>query len=201
MTVMRSVVVTLLAASALLSNGNGLTPEEAAQGWISLFDGETLSGWTPEGPVQWRVADGAILAETGEYGWLRHNSVFSDFEFKGEFRTAADGNSGVFIRATPDGAPHLTGYEIQICDRHKYTTGSIVGYAPAKDVPMKPGEWQTLEITALGDRFLVRVDGRPTVALRDNKSRAGHIGLQFSKGKKIEFRNLKLRRVTLRAPE
>ena len=42
---------------------------------------------------------------------------------------------------------------------------------------------------SLGDNAL----GKALVDTRDGRSRSGHIGLQYSKGKKIEFRNVKVR--------
>src|SRR5215208_3331710 len=95
--VMRRLTLSLLAATIFAAaQPNTVTPEEAAQGWVLLFDGESLFGWTPEGKTDWKVVDGALVADSGEYGWLRHNAPFADFELRVDFRTAADGNSGVF---------------------------------------------------------------------------------------------------------
>ena len=50
----------LCAADAAKSAAPGLSPEEAAQGFVSLFDGKTLSGW--QGDVKnHRVENGAIV--------------------------------------------------------------------------------------------------------------------------------------------
>ncbi|MGH9657241.1 MAG: family 16 glycoside hydrolase, partial [Bryobacteraceae bacterium] len=49
------------------------------------------------------------------------------------------------------------------------------------------------EVEVSGNHFLVKLDGRTLVTGRDDKSRAGHLGLQYNKDKKIEFRNLKLK--------
>ena len=35
----------------------------AQDGWISLFDGKTLNGWTTIGGVTWTVVVGAMSAE------------------------------------------------------------------------------------------------------------------------------------------
>ncbi|HYP06244.1 MAG TPA: DUF1080 domain-containing protein [Bryobacteraceae bacterium] len=184
----------LSTAAMLFAQNNVVTPEEAAQGWVSLFDGETLYGWVPDGASEWRVAEGALVGDAGEAGWLRHSAEFSDFELKFEFRTAADGNSGVFIRSHAGGAPHLTGYEVQIFDKHeKFPTGSLVGHAAATGGAIKPGEWQAMEISAVGARYIVKLDGTVLLDTRDGKSQVGHVGLQYNKGKKIEFRNMKLR--------
>lgn len=198
--VMRRLTPLFLAAAFFASaQPNTITPEEAAQGWVLLFDGDSLFGWTAEGNTQWKVVDGALVAESGEYGWLRHNAPFADFELRADFRTAAEGNSGIFLRSAAAGAPHLTGYELQIFDGHKqYPTGSLVGTAAAKGAAIRPGQWQTFEVTASGATFVVKLDGVQVLQARDGKSAAGHIGLQFNPGKKIEFRNVKLRPLGLK---
>ena len=184
----------LLASFAAMEGQTVLTPEEIAQGWVMLFDGESLFGWTAVGDARWQVTDSVLVAESGSYGWLRHNAVFSDFELAVEFRSAANGNSGVFLRAAPSGNPHISGYELQICDTHsRYPTGSIVSHAPAKDGSIRAGEWQRFHVIARGPLIQVSLDGKPLVGLRDGKAPVGHIGLQYSAGKKIEFRNIRLR--------
>ena len=41
-----------------------LLPQELLdQGWISLFDGQTLFGWEPVGDAKWEVVDGEIRTE------------------------------------------------------------------------------------------------------------------------------------------
>jgi len=69
---------------------NTLTPQEAAEGWLLLFDGNTLFGWTPEGKAEWRVEDGAIVGEGPESGALETNSVFADYIVRWEFRRGGD---------------------------------------------------------------------------------------------------------------
>ncbi len=173
---------------------NALTPQDAAAGWILLFDGETLFGWTGTGGANWRVSGGAIVADAGESGWLRTNASFHDFVLRCQFRTAADGNSGVFLRSAREGEPHVTGYEVQIWDQHpKFPTGSLVNHAAARKTRILPNEWNLLEMEVRGDRFIVRVNGSQVLDARQAKSAVGHIGLQYNAGKPIEFRDIRLR--------
>jgi hypothetical protein len=193
---MRSFLILLLGAAVCLgaTAPNILTPKEVADGWILLFDGETTFGWTSEGHAKWRVASGALVADSGESGWLRSNSVFADFMLRLEFRTKANGNSGIFLRSAREGRPHETGYELQIWDGHeKFPTGSLVNIARARPVKLKPDFWHVYEIFALGNNILIKLDGRKVLEVRDSWSRIGHIGLQYNKDNRIEFRNLRLR--------
>lgn len=81
---------------------NTLAPEEAADGWILLFDGETFDGWedpareVPPGDA-WVVEDGCIKAV--DRPRLREDlltrETFRDFEFAFEWKISPGGNSGV----------------------------------------------------------------------------------------------------------
>ncbi|MBI1786992.1 MAG: DUF1080 domain-containing protein [Acidobacteria bacterium] len=191
---MKLITISLFAA-LLAAQPNALTPQEAADGWILLFDGESLFGWTSEGQSQWRAAAGVLVADSGGPGWLRHNSVFADYVLKCEFRSPPDGNSGIFLRSAKEGQPHLTGYELQIYDTQPagYNTGSLVGHIKAKEAVKLTGGWQSYEVEVTGNHFLVKLDGKTVLFGRDDKSKLGHLGLQYNKDKKIEFRNIKLK--------
>ena len=75
------------------------------------------------------MADGAILCPGTSAGWLASNDSYTNFELKLQFRGSEKVNSGVFLRSTKEGAPHKTGYELQIWDYQPagYDTGSLVG--------------------------------------------------------------------------
>ena len=75
-----------------------LTPEQIAEGWISLFDGKTLFGWEPTSDADWKVEDDAIRVSKGEQGFLMTTSDFADYELHVEFQAPDTTNSGVFLR-------------------------------------------------------------------------------------------------------
>ena len=74
-----------------------LTDKELADGWVSLFDGTTLFGWTPGTKANWEVKDGTIVVSDGEKGLLCTTSEFADYVLKVDFRFAKKTNSGVFL--------------------------------------------------------------------------------------------------------
>src|SRR5258708_1374151 len=196
---MKMIPAILLCASALTAQ-NTLTQKELSDGWILLFDGESLFGWTQEGAAKWRTANGAVIADAGDAGWLRQNSIFADYVLKCDFRTGSTGNSGVFLRSAKAGEPDQTGYEVQIANQHAkgYMNGSLVGHVKAAKSFAKPDEWHTMEMEAEGDHFVVKLDGKKILDARDSKSRAGHVGLQYNKDNKVEFRNIKLKPLGLK---
>jgi hypothetical protein len=177
---------------------NPLTSEEAADGWISLFDGQSLFGWTSNKPeVNWTVKDGVITADSGPIGLLNTTVPFADYEFRCEYKMAAGGNSGVFLRTLADPKSVQTDcYELNIADEHPegFLTGSIVGHKTAVEPIKGSGDWKKLAVKVEGNRIVVTLDGKEVLDYTDEKSvrKSGLIGLQKNK-EKIEFRNIALR--------
>jgi hypothetical protein len=160
----------------------------------SIFDRKSLRGWVSEGEAKWMVRDGVIASNGGGYGWLRYDKVLKDFALHVEFRTAADGNSGIFLRATAAKPPHESGYELQIFNTHpKFPTGSLVNHILADKVEFRANEWEALDIEARGKHFIVKLNGRKILEGDDTKSVEGWIGLQHNPNKEIEFRNIRLK--------
>jgi len=184
-----------VAGSPAAAELNALTPEEIAEGWVLLFDGQTLFGWKAASTANWEVRDGAITASAGDAGLLCTTSQFGNFQLKVDFRAAPDGNSGVFLRTSPEPTDVTTKcYELNIADaqQSEFPTGSFVQRqrAPGKfDITT----WRSFDVTASGGRFLVKLDGQPVLDYTDPKPLGrGYIGLQIRTGK-IEFRNVKLK--------
>ena len=70
----------------------------AAKGkWVTLFDGKSMANWTPSGDANWRLMDGAAVADKG-MGYLVSRNSYTDFEVRAEFWVSDNANSGVFIR-------------------------------------------------------------------------------------------------------
>ncbi len=192
----------LLLASALsagrvcVAEENRLSSKELADGWVLLFDGETLFGWRPASKADWRVADGVISASEGEPGLLVTTSQFGDFVLKVDFRAAHQTNSGVFLRTPPKPGPDDVAercYELNIAPAtNAFPTGSFVRRKRAEEVNPS-ADWQTFEVTAAGRDFTVKLNGTMVLRYADPKPvRRGPVGLQFNTGK-IEFRNVKLK--------
>ncbi|MGQ9576830.1 MAG: 3-keto-disaccharide hydrolase [Thermoguttaceae bacterium] len=176
---------------------NTLSPDEIAEGWILLFDGQTLFGWKPASDANWHVAEGALTADSGQPGLLCTTSQFGNYLLRVDFRAPPQAQSGVFLRIRPPPEPEdvrLNCYEVNIAQQadDPFPTGSLVGRKRAK--PAKPrGDWQSLQIAADGGHFLVQLDGKTLLEYTDPKPvPRGHIGLEFRTGK-IEFRNVKLK--------
>lgn len=175
----------LLAATAGLS---GLrTPAMAQSGALMpLFNGRDFDGWDRIGNANWRVEDGAIVADRG-VGFLVTQRDYRDFHLRAEFFVDSSTNSGIFIRCTnPAMVSTANSYEVNIWDERpvpRYGTGAIVDLAAVDPMPRAGGRWNLFEITAAGDAFTVVLNGQTTAdAVRDPRFANGRIALQHSLG-------------------
>jgi Domain of Unknown Function (DUF1080) len=141
------------------------------------------------------VADGAILCPGTTAGWLASNDSYSNFELKLQFRGSEKVNSGVFLRSSKEGAPHKTGYELQIWDYQPagYNTGSLVGSVKAGPATILDGQWNDYDITADGDHYVVILNGKTILDAHDSLHTQGVIGFQCQKSNKVEFRDIRIR--------
>jgi hypothetical protein len=174
-----------------------LTDAELAEGWISLFDGETLFGWEAASKADWAVRDGAIRVTGGEKGLLCTTVEFDNYVLKADFRAAKNTNSGIFLRtAATVGPTDITTkcYELNIAPpENPYPTGGFVGRQKGKQAPERDGEWQSYEVTLDGGKATVKLNGETALEYTDPKPMGrGYIGLQLNEGQ-VEFKNIKLK--------
>jgi len=112
----RSVITSLLLALLTGLPSVAAEPRTSADGWIQLFDGQTLEGWhkNPEQighgtGGQWTVEPGGVLAGeqdppgSGNGGILLTDRKFAEFELSLEMKPHWGSDSGVFLRANDKG--------------------------------------------------------------------------------------------------
>jgi hypothetical protein len=178
---------------------------------IELFNGRDLAGWRltdPKAVSGWGVKDGLLVnnpvQQDGKphinYGNLRTDREFQDFNLKLETRLAKGGNSGVYVRGM---------YEVQVADTYgrgldPHNMGAVYSrITPTAAAEKPPGEWQTMDITFVDRHMTVVLNGKKIVdnqpvegctggALWSDVTRPGPIYLQGDHTG-IEYRNLVLR--------
>src|SRR5215472_3886810 len=172
-----------------------LTLAEVIDGWILLFDGESMFGLAQEGPLAWRASDGSLLADGSGSGYIRTASAFSDFVLKMDVRvsnSAAD--AALYIRTTKDAFPTDNGYQIRIGDGNpSWPAGSIVPRSRGSIGHPQAGQWHSFEVDAEGDHITVIMDQKTAAETKDRSARAGYIGFKVGGGTTLEVRNLKLK--------
>ena len=220
----KPLIATVLLAALLMFAANVAPAADAPHedGFFSLFDGKSLSGWTGAKDA-YKVEDGKIVCVAGTAGNLLTEKEYADFVVRFEFRLASGANNGLGIRCPlqAKGNLHLDGIELQILDnsaeKHKTLQpyqyhGSVYGIQPAKREFLQPvGAWNSQEVTVQGRRVKVilngttivdvdldeatksgPLDGQPHPGL---KRPTGHLGF-LGHGDRVEFRHLRIKDLT-----
>jgi HEAT repeat protein len=195
-----------------------MTEAEVSEGFVSLFNGRDLDGWTGGG--------GGYAAEHGKIvvhperggGNLYTTKEYEDFVLRFDFKLTPAANNGLGIRAPLEGDAAYVGMELQILEDgspvywglapYQYH-GSVYGVVPARrGVLRPPGEWNSEEVAVKGRRVAVVVNGTTVVDAdldaaaaggiadgRDHpglKRTSGHIGF-LGHGSILEFRNIRVK--------
>lgn len=202
--------------------------DAATDGWIPLFDEKTLNGWkTSSGtPSKTPVDDGALNPHRSGGYMLIHERQWSDFTLALDFKLSKGCNSGIFVRTfplTPRSGKDVgfNGIEIALDDTtgaSYHDTGAIYDLVkPRRNAMKRVGEWNHIEITCLGPKISVDLNGervteadldqftRPNrrpdgsehkfdVAYKDHPRR-GYIGLQ-DHGSPCWFKNIRIQPLT-----
>ncbi len=207
-----------ISSSALTASASDPLPQEAAasaSGWTSLFDGETLAGWTQKnGTAKYEVVDGTIVGTTvkgSPNSFLCSDQFYGDFELEFDVKLANDElNSGVQIRSHSiptyrDGRIH--GPQVEV------STNGHAGFVydeagrgwlspdrddPAKRAAFKSGEWNSYRVMAFGPTIRTWINGVPVANVVDGRSPSGLLGLQVHSVSgdpkwSVAWRNLRIR--------
>jgi hypothetical protein len=156
------------------------------EGFESLFDGKSFAGWrvTQSTPESWKIA-GGLLVLTGGRSHLFTEEEFDDFIVRFQWRPVKKGyNSGFFIR----------GRQIQMAQGG---AGMLFGSKEAPRVPelhKPPGEWNEWEVTCIGPKVSLSVNGKRAWEIDNFKPARGKLGIE-AEGHSIEFRNLRIKKL------
>jgi hypothetical protein len=171
-------------------------PGQSGPGWVTLLDGNNIGEWDRVGETNWRLEDGAVVADKRTSQGAAHlvtKTPYKDFQIYAEFWASDDANSGIFIRCSDPKSPSdKTCYEVNIFDQRKdptYGTGAIVNFAEVNPMPKAGGKWNTFEITAKGRQITVLLNGNKTVELHNGLFTEGPFTLQHGAGV-IKFRKV-----------
>ena len=179
---------------------------QSHDGWIPLFDGQTLNGWrASENPSTFSVANGEIVVH-GPRAHLFYegpvmNHEFKDFELKADVLTKPGANSGIFVRTAwqPTDFPS-NGYEVQVNNSQSdwRRTGSLYAVRDIREA-MKDNEWFTLHTIVRGRRVQIMINDRQVVDYTEpdtSKTRltGGTIALQgHDPGSEVHYKNILIR--------
>lgn len=202
----------------------------ASEVFVPMFNGKDLSGWhglvgnpiTRTGmkpkelaakqkeadlkvPGNWSVRDGMIWF-TGKGDNLCSVKEYGDFELYLDWRITKDGDSGIYLRGSP---------QVQIWDTSRTEAGAQVGSgglynneknpsAPLKVADNPVGEWNTFRILMTGEKVSVWLNGElvtDNVVLENYWNREipifekGAVELQ-AHGTDLNFRDIYIREIS-----
>lgn len=164
-----------------------------------LFNGKDLTGWKPDAPEKnaWVAKDGMLINEKSGAN-LMSTRKFDDFKLHIEYKCPKGGNSGIYLRGR---------YEVQVeyeltPEDTLHEMGAIYGFvAPRVQLPQKPGEWESFDITLVGRMLTIVRDGVKTIdnqeipgitggALDSREAEPGPIYIQGDHTGDMRFRNI-----------
>lgn len=191
---------------------------ESERGFVTLFDGKTLKGWTltDTNAVSYAATNGILYCVRGVAGNLLTEKEYENFIFRFDFRLEPGSNNGIGIRAPRQGDAAYQGMEIQVLDdttkkygplRPEQMHGSIYGLVASKTGSQKPvGEWNSQEITVDGRHVKVVLNGTTILEtdlskITDPEVLKRHPGLLRERGfigflghgDYVEFRNIRIK--------
>jgi hypothetical protein len=174
---------------------------------VMLFDGSSIAAWdvqVKDKPSGWSVEEGA-MTNVPHANNLVSKERFQDFRLEAEYKLSPKGNSGIYLRGR---------YEMQVLDDAANPPGDEVhGHmaiyartAPVKKVSKPAGEWQTAQITLVGNCVTVvlngetihnnaRITGITGGALDANETEPGPIMIQGDH-EKVWFRKVVVTPIT-----
>src|SRR5215203_2111546 len=135
----------------------------AAQGLgkpVALFDGKSLEAWdvqVKDKPIMWKIEDGVMTNEPHGNN-LVSKEKFKDFRLDAEYKVSEKGNSGIYLRGR---------YEMQVLDDFGRSEDREHGHmsvysakAPMVNASKPAGEWQTVQITIVGNCVSATLNGQ-----------------------------------------
>jgi hypothetical protein len=172
---------------------------QSGPGWFTLLDGANMGDWDRVGETNWRLEDGAVVADKKTSKGAAHlvsKKSYKDFQLYVEFWASDDANSGIFLRCSDPTKPRdTTCYEANIFDQRKdptYGTGALVKFVEVVPMPKAGGKWNTYEITAKGRNIVLALNGTKTVDTENGLWSEGPITLQHGAGV-IKFRKVAIK--------
>ncbi len=208
----------LLAAISCLSIFPSSAEEKSKDdGFKSLFDGKTLSGW--RNAYEWgkiEIVDGEIHLTGEKKFFVVTEKSYGDFIFEGDILLPeGKANSGFMFRAHVE-PNKVFGYQAEVDgDANRKWSGGLYDegrrmwfISPIKGNSeseaafraragdcFKRNDWNTYRITCKGKSLKIEVNGVVTTDVEDGTDASGVIAIQHhgEKGATYKFRNLRIK--------
>ena len=168
---------------------NTLSETEKAEGWVLLFDGNSLEGWHSYGKekagTSWVIDQESIHLKAepkGDNGWqvkdggdIVFEDIYGNFELKLDWRIGPCGNSGIIYKVIESEKykfPWMTGPEMQLLDNTCHPDAAIVTHRAgdlydiqeSSSETVKPaGEWNSARVRIVDEKLEHWLNGTKVV--------------------------------------
>ena len=174
------------------TSNNTLSEKEKKQGWVLLFNGSNLDGWTSVGkdtPPEkgWTVENGVLIVNKGgpqKGGDINTKDEYGDFDLCFDFKLTKGANSGVkyFFHKYDEGGWLGNEYQVLDDDAHpdaqlgangnRKTASLYDVFPPTGKKQMNPvGEWNQARVVAKGSKVTHYLNGKKVLTY-DRQSQA-----------------------------
>jgi formylglycine-generating enzyme required for sulfatase activity len=173
----------------------------AADGWVSLFNGKDVPGTPTVRAENWHIKD-RVLVGTGDAGLMLRKNL-QDFHCRIEAKVVVRGMANVDFRTTWSPAM-ISGQAVLESRFAKNRTGTLAFYMEPKagqvlvaspKPPSSPDGWFTIEIIAEGKKATIKVDGATTAerTIPELPDRGDLVLSIVDKGAVIHFRKIEIK--------
>jgi formylglycine-generating enzyme required for sulfatase activity/serine/threonine protein kinase len=188
-----------------------------AEGFIPLLDRSHTDGWKQVGSGGMKIQEGVATTWVPSNakpvaGWYFYSKrTFADFTLKLEFKAEGKlSNSGVLVRSLLPSeevfnrnmkSDHDIGYEVNIAGdlKDSWPTGSVIFFQQPSTVPQKPDDWNEMEITIIGQKQTIKLNGQVVNEFLGNRGADGYIALQNWRPS-VQLRNIRVKDLSSPAP-
>ena len=186
-----------------------LVAADDEKGFVPLFDGKSLDGWTKVGGgATYHTEDGMIVGEVGPGAntFLRTNKLYHNFILKLDVKLDVPGNSGIQFRSHESDKGRVFGYQCEIDPSPRAWTAGLYDEGrrgwlyplaghPEAQKAFKLADWNHFVIEACGPHLRTWLNGVPCADLIDTADLEGFIALQVHAGKagRIRWKDIQLK--------
>ncbi len=200
---MKRATLLLLACTALFAQAD---KAEKKEGFKSVLN-KSLKGWKGDSRL-WKIEKGVLIGSTdgvkiSKNTFLISEREYGDFVLRAEFKLR-NHNSGIQFRSTE--MPEYVVQGLQADIAYDNWTGSIYdekgkrgvivnGWKGKGEKFYKKDDWNQIELSAIGENIVIKINGQVTSELKDSSKLAGVLAIQLHQGPdmKVEFRNMRLK--------
>ena len=203
---MKRIHLSLLSGAFILILSSFLSTTQAAE---PFFNEKDFSGWSANDMSFWSVRNGEIVGTNGDQRvpgnqFLWYDEKVKNFHLSLQVKQVPfAGNGGIQFRSERQQNGSAVGYQADIGKGwwgslyHEHGRKILAKNKLKEDQYLKPEQWNSYEILAVGHRIWLAINGKVTVAVRDPIGELdGQISLQIHGGipQKIIYRKLRLTR-------